>query len=73
MSTEKAFTHLEIIRGKAAAGNVSRWVFRQLNFLRSTPAQRPPPDGPIVLHDVHFLEQMADFNRVKAPERQPHA
>ena len=31
------------------------------------------PDGPIVLHDVHFLEQMAHFNREKVPERQPHA
>jgi len=31
------------------------------------------PDGPIVLHDAHFLEQMAHFNREKVPERQPHA
>ena len=31
------------------------------------------PDGPIVLHDVHFLEQMAHFNREKVIERQPHA
>lgn len=31
------------------------------------------PDGPIRLHDVHFLEQMAHFNREKVPERQPHA
>jgi len=31
------------------------------------------PDGPIVLHDVHFLEQIAHFNREKVPERQPHA
>ncbi|MGY0633072.1 catalase [Luteimonas sp. A478] len=31
------------------------------------------PDGPVVLHDVHFLEQMAHFNREKVPERQPHA
>ena len=31
------------------------------------------PDGPIMLHDVHFLEQMAHFNREKVPERQPHA
>ena len=30
-------------------------------------------DGPILLHDVHFLEQMAHFNREKVPERQPHA
>src|SRR5690606_35826727 len=30
-------------------------------------------DGPIVLHDVHFLEQMAHFNREKVIERQPHA
>ena len=30
-------------------------------------------NGPILLHDVHFLEQMAHFNREKVPERQPHA
>ena len=30
-------------------------------------------DGPTLLHDVHFLEQMAHFNREKVPERQPHA
>src|ERR1051325_2089468 len=30
-------------------------------------------DGPLLLHDVHFLEQMAHFNREKVPERQPHA
>ena len=30
------------------------------------------PDGPVLLHDVHFLEQMAHFNREKVPERQPH-
>ncbi|HEY4074955.1 MAG TPA: catalase [Herbaspirillum sp.] len=30
-------------------------------------------NGPIVLHDAHFLEQMAHFNREKVPERQPHA
>jgi len=30
-------------------------------------------DGPILLHDVHFLEQMAHFNREKTIERQPHA
>src|SRR5688572_32560830 len=31
------------------------------------------PDGPVLLHDVHFLEQMAHFNREKTIERQPHA
>src|SRR5690606_32646748 len=31
------------------------------------------PDGPILLHAVRFLEQMAHFNREKVPERQPHA
>jgi catalase len=30
-------------------------------------------NGPVLLHDVHFLEQMAHFNREKVPERQPHA
>src|SRR5690606_36598852 len=31
------------------------------------------PNGPVLLHDVHFLEQMAHFNREKVPERQSHA
>src|SRR5690554_8175189 len=31
------------------------------------------PNGPLLLHDVHFLEQMTHFNREKVPERQPHA
>lgn len=31
------------------------------------------PDGPILMHDVHFLEQMAHFNRERVPERNPHA
>jgi catalase len=31
------------------------------------------PDGPLLLQDVHFLEQMAHFNREKVIERQPHA
>jgi len=30
-------------------------------------------NGPLLLHDVHFMEQMAHFNREKVPERQPHA
>ena len=30
-------------------------------------------DGPIVLHDVHFLNQMAHFNRERVPERNVHA
>ncbi len=30
-------------------------------------------EGPILLHDVHFLEQMAHFNRERVPERSPHA
>ena len=30
-------------------------------------------NGPLLLHDVHFLEQMAHFNREKVPERLPHA
>ncbi len=30
-------------------------------------------NGPVLLHDVHFIEQMAHFNREKVPERQPHA
>ena len=31
------------------------------------------PDGPILLHDVHLIEQLAHFNREKTIERQPHA
>lgn len=30
-------------------------------------------DGPIVLHDHYLVEQMANFNRERIPERQPHA
>ena len=30
-------------------------------------------DGPILLHDVHFLSQMAHFNRERIPERNVHA
>jgi catalase len=31
------------------------------------------PDGPIVLQDFYLIEQMANFNRERIPERQPHA
>ncbi|GAA1883347.1 catalase [Lapillicoccus jejuensis] len=31
------------------------------------------PDGPIVLHDVHLVNQMAHFNRERIPERNVHA
>ncbi|MFT2816219.1 catalase [Leifsonia sp. A12D58] len=31
------------------------------------------PDGPIILHDHYLLEKMAQFNRERVPERQPHA
>ncbi|NMO02821.1 catalase [Gordonia sp. TBRC 11910] len=31
------------------------------------------PGGPIVLHDHYLIEQMAQFNRERIPERQPHA
>jgi catalase len=30
-------------------------------------------DGPILLHDHYLIEQMANFNRERIPERQPHA
>lgn len=30
-------------------------------------------DGPIVLNDHYLVEQMANFNRERIPERQPHA
>jgi catalase len=31
------------------------------------------PDGPILLQDQYLIEQMAQFNRERIPERQPHA
>jgi catalase len=31
------------------------------------------PDGPILLQDYYLIEQMANFNRERIPERQPHA
>jgi catalase len=31
------------------------------------------PNGPILLQDHYLLEQMANFNRERIPERQPHA
>jgi len=31
------------------------------------------PDGPILLQDHYLIEQMAQFNRERVPERQPHA
>src|ERR1700758_1943564 len=30
-------------------------------------------DGPILLHDHYLIEQMANFNRERVPEPQPHA
>ncbi len=31
------------------------------------------PDGPILLQDPYLIEQMAQWNRERTPERQPHA
>jgi len=31
------------------------------------------PDGPILLQDYYLIEQMANFNRERIRERQPHA
>src|SRR5271169_578546 len=31
------------------------------------------PDGPILLQDFYLIEQMANFNRERIAERQPHA
>ncbi|GAB2771024.1 catalase [Nocardioides salsibiostraticola] len=31
------------------------------------------PGGPILLQDAYLIEQMAQFNRERVPERQPHA
>jgi catalase len=31
------------------------------------------PDGPILLQDHYLIELIANFNRERIPERQPHA
>jgi catalase len=31
------------------------------------------PDGPVLMQDFYLIEQMADFNRERVAERQPHA
>src|ERR1700674_3858915 len=31
------------------------------------------PEGPILLQDSYLIEQMANFNRERIAERQPHA
>jgi catalase len=31
------------------------------------------PDGPVLLQDHYLIEQMANFNRERIAERQPHA
>ena len=31
------------------------------------------PDGPLLLQDHYLIEQMANFNRERIPERQPRA
>src|SRR5215831_21360273 len=31
------------------------------------------PGGPVLLQDSYLIEQMANFNRERIPERQPHA
>ena len=31
------------------------------------------PNGPMLLHDHHFPDQMAHFNRERVPERNVHA
>jgi catalase len=31
------------------------------------------PDGPILLQDYYLIERMANFNRERIPDRQPHA
>ena len=28
--------------------------------------------GPLLLHDVHLVDTLADFDRATAPERRPH-
>ena len=55
----------------------SAWAWVTMSTGAPAPSDRNSltigADGPILLHDVHFLEQMAHFNREKVPERQPHA
>jgi catalase len=31
------------------------------------------PDGPVLMQDFYLIEQLANFNRERVPERQPHA
>src|SRR6201986_5528230 len=31
------------------------------------------PDGPVLRQEQYLIEQMANFNRERSPERQPHA
>jgi catalase len=31
------------------------------------------PDGPVLMQDAYLIEKMAQFNRERVPERQPHA
>lgn len=31
------------------------------------------PNGPLLLHDFHLVDQLAHFNRENVPERRPHA
>ncbi len=31
------------------------------------------PNGPLLLHDVHLVDNLAHFNRESVPERRPHA
>ena len=40
--------------------------------MTSTRSPSGPPD-PILLQDSYLIEQMAQFNRERIPERQPHA
>ena len=41
---------------------------------RATSTRSPSgPAGPILLQDHYLIEQMAQFNRERIPERQPHA
>lgn len=68
--------YLEIKSGETAMSNDKR---RPTTTDAGTPVASDEyslsigPDGPLLLHDHYPIEQMANFNRERIPERQPHA
>ncbi len=65
----------------SASGDVAPSEEARLGSTTTTGAPAPSDrnsltigsNGPILLHDTHFLDQMAHFNRERIPERNVHA